>query len=284
MKSREEYRASIFSKRDAVLKKRKKSIAQAVAGTAAVVLLTASAAAIPSFTKNLPRENETTTLSAASAVHKNKTDSFTDSYGNLEENENKVTTRADTPIYNNEAVAETVPETATAIVTQIVHYPVTKKHPNFKPEGVDSAEELTEAAQSNNDSIGSLIMNFINRVTEQPPAPETGGDDVEDFAVAPDSADGSAEYTQDEIISAATNYLPDNAKEHANPDKAFVTVTRTSQGEEYYEVRFDINGAKYKVTLNAENLDMIAVESTDTSGSASTPPQSQISPPYIPGQ
>lgn len=280
MKNREEYLASIYSKRDEVLKKRKKHIAQAVAGTSAVILLTASAAAIPSFTKNLPRENETTTLSAASEVHKDKTDSFTDSYGKPEENENEVTTRADMPIYNNEAVAEAVPETATAIVTQIVHYPITKKHPNFKPEGVDSAEELTEAAQSNNDSIGSLIMDFINGVTEQPPAPETGGDDVEDSNIAPDAADDSTEYTQDDIISAAMNYLPDGTRQYADPDKAFVTVTRTSEGEEYYEVRFDINGTKHKVTLDAENLDMIAVVSSDTSATS----QVQISPPYIPGQ
>lgn len=280
MKNREEYQASIFAKRDALLKKRKKRITQAITVSCAVILLTASVAAIPSFTKNLPRESETTTLAAESAVHKDKTDSFTDGYGNLEENENTVTTRADTPIYNNEAVAETVPETATEIMTQIVHYPVTKKHPNPKPEDVDSAEELTEAGQSNNNSIGSLIMNFINGVTEPPPAPETGGDDVEDFTVEPDSADGSAEYTQDEIISAAINYLPDNAKKSADPDKAFVTVTRTAEGEEYYEVRFDINGAKHKVTLDAENLDMIAIVSSDASATS----QGQISPPYIPEQ
>lgn len=280
MKNREEYLVSIYSKRDAVLKKRKKNITTAVTGVAAVILLTVSVAVLPSFKKNLPRENETTTLSAASEVHKDKTYSFTDSYGKLEENENEVTTRADTPIYNIEAVAEDVSETSTEIMTQIVHYPVTKKHPNPKPEGVDSAEELTEAAQSNNDSIGSLIMNFINGVTEQPPAPETGGDYVEDSNIAPDAADDSTEYTQDDIISAAMNYLPDDTRQYADPDKAFVTVTRTSEGEEYYEVRFDINGTKHKVTLDTENLDMIAVVSSDASATS----QVQISPPYIPGQ
>ncbi|MBQ2973145.1 MAG: hypothetical protein IJE19_02210 [Clostridia bacterium] len=278
MKSREEYQASIYAKRDALLAKRKKNITAAVTGVAAVILLTVSVTAIPSFTKIISDKSETTAHHTESVLNKNEADPFADSYGKIEENESTLTTLTNIQKYDSETVAEAVTETAPERITMAVNYPVTKTHSNFEQNVVDSAEELTGAVQSNKDGIGSAIADFINGFTEPDYAPETGGDDIDN--VKPEGADESADYTQDEIISAAMNYLPDGARQYAVPDKAFVTVTRTSDGEEYYEVRFEISGKKHKVMLNAENLDMIAVSSSDASSAS----QTQISPPYIPEQ
>ena len=222
MKSREEYQASIFAKRDALLAKRKKNITAAVTGVAAVILLTVSVTAIPSFTKIISDKSETTAHHNESVLNKNEADPFDDSYGKIEENESTLTTLANIQNYDSETVAEAVTEAASERITMAVNYPVTKTHSNFEQDVVGSEEELTEAVQSNKDGVDSMIADFINKFTKEDYAPETGGDDVDD--VQPEGADESVDYTQDEIISAAMNYLPDGAKQYADPEKAFVIV------------------------------------------------------------
>lgn len=284
MKSREEYQASIFAKRDALLRKRKRLITQAVSGTAAAVLLTASFIIVPKMTAKLPTGSEqtipdiTTTQSAYGEECITQQHSEYDSYT------------------ENEDAGDTVSETAsvtyayylTSDETTAVAASETKKSPETDEVVTESVEEMTSSAEVTNENGEVAIMGESpeHSTTHESTKPaDTGNDYAADTvidSVAPEIPDSSNDYTQDDIISAAITHLPDDIKELADPENAFVTVTRTSEGDEYYEVRFDINGSNHKVTLNADTLEFIAVESTNSS--TSEQPQIQTSPPYNPNR
>lgn len=277
MKSREEYLASIYSKRDALLKKRKKHIAQTVTAFSAVILLTVSVIAVSRLSEKPSVKEETTVPLSEQKTESPCTTREPVSYTFTDTDKNE-------PVkIQSGNFAESVTEkkeTFTEKHTNFVTHSVEETIPETDANNIDSAASTDETKKNN---IGSIFKGFIFETTEPLYSPDTGGDDsVVDEIEKPDSGEG---FTQNEIITAAIKYLPDDAKEYADPEKAFSTVTRTAQGEEYYEVRFDINGIKYNIVLNAENLDMIAIESTDNSSAPSfEQPQAQISPPYIPQQ
>lgn len=292
MKSREEYQASIFAKRDALLAKRKKHITQAVTGAGAAVCLAAALIIIPQFPVNLQSDITVTEPSTTNAAALDMPASQYFSDFEIQE-ENAVKTHAEAPPEMTDSAAEAVPDEMQENITYAVSYPVTKKHPNIQQTHIDSAESVEEVTNSDEttkrNGFLAIMAELINGRTEpyvEYPA-DTGGDDTtenESIAYAPEAPNSSNDYTQEEIVSAAISHLPDDAKELADPEKAFVTITKTSQGEEYYEVWFDINGINHKIRLNAETLEHIAVDSNISSEESTTskPLQSQISPPYNP--
>lgn len=287
MKSREEYQASIFAKRDALLRKRKRLITHAVSGTAAAVLLTASIIAVPKMTAKLPLDSEQTIPDITTTQYAYGEECITQQhsdYDNHTENEEATDTVSETASVTY-AYYSTSDETTAAAASE------TKKSPETNEIAPESAE-----AEVTNENEEVAIMGELSEYSTAPEstspadtgndyAPETGSDNAAETVIdsvapeAPDSFDG---YTQEDIISAAITHLPDDAKELADPENAFVTVTKTSEGEKYYEVRFDINGTKHKVIIDSENLEMIAVESTNNSSSEQ--PQIQTSPPYNPNR
>lgn len=291
MKSREEYQASIFAKRDALLKKRKKHFAQAVTGAGAAVLLAVSFIAVPDMTKKLSLSSDTTIPSVQtthSAVCEDYVTQDQSDFVNHTEKEEAIEsyTENETTTLIFKATSGKTEDSAASSATE--------ECTDADEAVIDSAESVEEVTTSDettkrNGFLAAIMSELINGKTEpyaEYPA-DTGGDDnveAESIAYAPQATDYSNDYTQEEIISAAIIHLPDDAKEFADPENAFVTVTRTAEGEEYYEVWFDINGSNHKIRLNAETLEHIAVDSNISfeESTTSKPSISQISPPYNP--
>ena len=285
MKSREEYRKSIFAKRDALLRKRKKNITKAVTGTAAAIVMTVSLIAVPEITAKLPLDSEQATpdITATQAMIKEEsvTQQHSD-YDSYAESEDTTDTFSETASVTY-AYYLTSDETIAATASETKKSPETDE---FATESAESVEEMTSSTEATNKNEEVAIMGEMTEHSTVHDA-EKPADTGSDYAAergsdspAPEAADSSDDYTQEEIISAATTYLPDDAKKLADPENAFVTVTRTSEGEEYYEVRFDINGNKHKITLDGDTLEFVSAESTN--GSTSEQPQVQTSPPYNP--
>ncbi len=132
MKSREEYQASIFAKRDALLAKRRKNITQAVSGAAAAVLLTASFVAVPKLTEKLPQSSETTAASEQATTNENSVTQFHSDYDSHYVKEETVDSFSEnttvTFVYKLTSV-----ETTKAAASE------TKKDPDTDETGVDSA-------------------------------------------------------------------------------------------------------------------------------------------------
>ena len=287
MKSREEYQASIFAKRDALLRKRKKNIAKAATGTAAAIVLTVSLIAVPEITAKLPLDSEQATPDITATQAMIKEESVTQQHSDYEsyaESEDTTDTFSETASVTY-AYYLTSDETIAATASETKKSPETDE---IVTESSESVEEATNSAETTGtNGFFAIIDELFNKETEsykEYPA-DTGSEDnaeSESIAHAPEAADSSDDYTQEEIISAAITYLPDDAKKLADPENAFVTVTRTSEGEEYYEVRFDINGSKHKITLDSDTLELVSAESTN--GSTSEQPQVQTSPPYNPNR
>lgn len=236
MKSREEYQASIFVKRDALLEKRKKRITQAVTVFCAAILLTASAAAIPSFIKkpapDTVQAEHTTTVSQAygSVITQPNAD-----YDNLNESTEPVKDLAEAVTEEAEAAAEAVPEGTTEMLTVVVRYPVSKEHSNYpfiEKETIGAVDE----AVSESSSDDGISPEFQNEMFFE------------------------AEHSPQEIAEAAFGYLSDEQKaECTNADSPEI-INVTSSSEKHYIVSFKTDGeTTYQVQLGHPNLELIEI-------------------------
>lgn len=248
MKSREEYQASIFAKRDALLAKRKKRITQAVTVSCAVIMLTASAAAIPSFIRKptpdiVPTEHITTVSEVYGGII---TQPSTD-YDNLNEDDETLKDFAEAVTERAEAVAEAIPEGTTESLTIVVRYPVSKKHSNFpfiEEESIGAVDEAV-SEPSMDDGISPEFQNEMYFEAERSP---------------------------EEIAEAAFGYLSDEQKaECINADSPEI-INVTSSAGKHYTVSFKTNGKTvYQVQLGHPNLELIEIGTSTEKEIASEP-------------
>lgn len=252
MKSREEYRASIYAKRDALLIKRKKRITQAITLSCTAILLTASAAALPSFFKKptseiKPVEYTTTAFEAyGSIITQPNTD-----YDNLNENIETVKDLAEAVAERAETVTEAVPKGTTERVTKVVRYPVSKQHSNYpfiEEESIGAVDEAVDEAVNESSMDDSIRPEFQNEMYFE------------------------AERSAEEIAEAAFGYLSDEQKaECINADSPEI-INVTSSSEKRYIVSFKTNGKTiYHVQLGYPDLELIEIDTSTEKEAVSEP-------------
>ncbi|MBQ2847166.1 MAG: hypothetical protein IJE74_02805 [Clostridia bacterium] len=285
MKNREEYQASIFAKRNALLQKRKKRISQAAAGTGIAVCFAAAFIIIPQLPGRIVNNNATTSALTASEHEEMITE------------QNKIFVEENLTFCTNLLIGpytkpthENFQATAYYEEAQSLTNDVTVPAINSEAE-ID--EEITVGAASSEETTKRKdIFSFVDGLihmepeihTEAVPPPDSGEDNIlQEYPDtgsdnnADENAESSNSFTTEEIITAAIGYLSDEHKEFVDPETAYVTVTKTSQGDEYYEIWFDINGTNHKIRLDSETLEPIAVNSEKSQAPATT-----AALPYIP--
>lgn len=265
MKSREEYEASIFAKRNAVLAKRKKKIQMTVSAMSIIICLSAAAFAMPKLTD---KADEAALPSANNAA----------SGKGITENK----------IKESNAVFD-------EIGTFIADYDVTKAHSNHT--AVFDATADVEETEEVNDEIEHLTRNEIYSMPETEIALETeiavengaeespagdkqfgfespdGGFDIE--SIEPSSSSKKT-YTTEEITAAAESCLSASDAENIISDKTNAVVSRKSDGTTTYTVYFYTSEKKITVKLS-DSLELIEITEKDNAGGTS-----QIAPAYNP--
>lgn len=269
MKSREEYEASIYKKRDALLAKRKKNIRMAVSALSVVVCLGAAAFAVPELAD---KSDETQVPSATNA-----------SSGNgITENKSE----------ENKAVFD-------EIGTYLADFSVTKTQSNHTAVfNGNTAEEAVQSAEG----IEYLTMSEIYRIPETEIVADNAGTTAkasssgyedkftggEGFGFKPSGGslgaesiepDSSESYSTEEITSAAKKHLSEGDADKIIADKTNAVVSRKSDGTTTYTVYFYTAEKKITVKLSS-GLDLIEITQKDISGGGTT----QIAPAYNPNE
>lgn len=228
MKSRDEYKASIFSKRDALLAKRKKHITQSVTAAAAFILIIVSAFVITSLTEKLPHDNDPTDLITESAVYeKNITQPHSDYNSMVEDNETSEN-QADKFSPTTYVSAGALPEAATEELTLCINYPIQKSHPNILHSDRYS-EEYIDGILSVNDGL-----------------PDEEG------------IEAQREYPETEIADTAFSHLsPIQKAECIDKDNPHIMPVTSSSWSVYY-VTFRTNSKhSYRVILRQSDLEHV---------------------------
>ena len=225
MKSREEYTASIYAKRDAILKKRKKAAGSIAAALCIAVSFCAAAAVMPKMMKkSAPKETTAQTTNIENTEGEFLV-TFAESYikpkpeysGEAMGAENE---QSENPIVDAEGDPENRIEKEEWVDQQFAHH-VTKAVTEIALETVVAEDALQEPA-----------------VTKTPSS--------------------LGKYTNEEILEAAENCLADEEKKAVEGVEPMVTVTRTKGGKERYGIMYMAGNIKIKIILNAENLEFIS--------------------------
>ncbi len=264
MKNREEYQASIFKKRDALLAKRRKKFSQAAAVMSIGVCFAVAFAFLPKkFGQKLSSEvfpviTDSTVYVAETYVEDfNEYYSFTSSYtpaipedGAACETEDKNRTKAAAA-----ATKGTFDDLGIA-ATQ-------KPLPN---------EEIEGEATTRNMFFGGGF---------RPEAWEDKYVPYGDNNVSPDYADG---FTTEEITKKAKAYLSEEVNNSIIDKHNMVTVSRSANGSEIYTVWFYTDDKQIKVELNSENLELIRINEKPLTDTQATPAYitTTAAPAYLP--
>ncbi|MBE6819883.1 MAG: hypothetical protein E7516_02370 [Ruminococcaceae bacterium] len=230
MKSREEYTASIYAKRDAILKKRKKAAGGIAAALCIAVSFCTAAAVMPKMMKKTSH---------------------------------KETPAVETTAFNTENLENTEGEILVTFVESYI-----KPKPEYSEEAMGAENEqgenfIVDAEGEPENRIEKeewADKQFANHVTKAVTeiALETvvGEDALHEPAVTKKPS-SLGKYTNDEILEAAENCLTDEEKKAVEGVEPMVTVTRTKGGEESYGIMYMVGDTKIKIILNAENLEFV---------------------------
>lgn len=239
MKNREEYQASIFAKRDALLTKRKKNITTAITGIAVITLLTVSVAALPSFKKEMTTGNTTVVYTSNPEIHMEYATQTNTDYDNLNVYDEEAFYETAEQVQKEEAVAEAIPEIQSERMTMLVNYPIKKDHPNHTFENTDYADESVEG-------VGDLSEN------------SSANDNIIPESVSEAYFGGTLNKL---IVTTAFNCLSEEQKSNCvskeNPD--IIPVTSSSQSV-YYVIFATTDKISYRVMLNQSDLSFVGTE------------------------
>lgn len=207
MKSNEEFIEGIYSKKDAIIKKRKKKMSVIVTAACAIICAVA----------------------VTGIIGLQKPEKVEELYNEIQ----KFGSAATRSEYEDADMA--VKETTTACVedneclTFVENYtkptlPVTKEETNDKPQqnGKPLVEVLTDVAEGEADGA----MNY---------APETGGDSASPTMALPPM---SPRPSTEEIVNAAYELLPEEEKQSFSKDSAVALSKVYADGTQMFEVTF----------------------------------------------
>lgn len=261
MKNREEYMASIYAKRDARLGKRKRAAAAATSALCLILCFCAAAVVMPKMMKKTSKE-VTTDITVAVNNAEDTVDS-----GNTQ------------TLYFDEQFVTMVTHYEKPVVERyedaIAHYPK-----NFAYSETDPMNQRVTAFEEN--EAGVEKQTEIALETEI--AEEFADSETHKAPSVTKRPSAMGRYTNEEIIAAAFSNLSENEKKAVEGVEPFVTVTRTSGGEEYYDISYKTDNGKIKITLNAENLEFVKRSGgiDGTSGTTAAPPMVVTTPAYNP--
>lgn len=260
MKNREEYQASIFAKRDALLAKRRRRISQSVAVLSIAACFAAAFAFLP---KSLDYKV-----------------SFSESYAESATFVSDSLTAAPT---TQETTASQEPDEAYTFHSSYIKYQGTKSH-SIKDEAVASPaiEEFTQAATQihlpNQDKQFAHKSEETTRRDFGGFRPEMWDDDGLYITEVHAKPEGAPDYTSEEIAEKAETYLSDDIAGKIIDKHTLVTVRHFATPPDYYVVWFYTDDKQIKVTLNSENLELIETEETSLSDET----EIKTTPAYIP--
>ncbi len=258
MKSREEYLASIFAKRDALLKKRKSRISQTIAVLSIAVCFAAVFHFVPKKLTKSPVSDETTTTIASTKP---------------------MTAEIE------EAVTENI-YTAPLIYTMTVTYDSLQRI------------EKTEITQETLEYNAEHEIGCSAETTEKTSASQTEGDKKSsdehadsasflkpnsNFGYSPISPESSEQNEQprsnESIENTAFNCLTDEEKELCQKVEPEITVTNQQNGQSFYTVYYFTDYGNIEIKLSYNNLELIDKESKI---SETTKPLVMTTPAYNP--
>ncbi|MBQ3045040.1 MAG: hypothetical protein IJD49_03725 [Clostridia bacterium] len=269
MKSREEYEASIYKKRDALLAKRKKNIRMTVTALSVMLCLGAAVLAMPKLMNKAEEAQASSVTKAASG-------------NGIKENK----------IEETKAVFDEAK-------TLLADFDVTKAQSNYPAASSENAP--AQGAVQNAQDVEYLTMTSeIYRIPETEIALETeffaendaaeypagsgknfGYDSTQD-TLAPDSIEPATSskktYTTEEITAAAESCLSASDAENIISDKTNAVVSRKSDGTTTYTVYFYTAEKKITVKLS-DSLKLIEITEKDNAGGTT-----QIAPAYNPDE
>lgn len=257
MKNREEYQASIFAKRNALLQKRKKRISQAAAGTGIAIIFVAAFAFIPNLPDQTPQNSLYPTASESSKyeMHNQTTAlfceeclTFISDFDDGEYTKPSVTKDSYLQMIEGEAAIMSAGDSA------ITATEASEKTESEMPDCADEIEETTKRK-----GFTSVIDRLIHRETEHY-THDSGEDTIIQEAPADTGSDdettkntASNKFATEEVISAAIKHLSDEHKEFAADAKTSV-ITVTEPNCSYYLVFFDTKNGILQVKLNGQTL------------------------------
>ncbi len=281
MKNREEYEASIFAKRDALLEKRKRITAAATSALCIALCFVAAAVFLP---KSLNKSNSDLTSTAATTVPSTT----------LPAAEELVCMGGESGVFDaagaienesNEAEAEDVEHfTFNETYTKYVTYPATKKQPasnkyfGYSPEG-SSEKDTTAAAAA---EITEIALE--TEIYWEDGKPEATTKRTNTSTTAKPIYNDHAE---EKAIEAALGYLTDEQRAKVDSDAHIdVTVTRNADGSEYFTVILHTDEGAYLVSVDSKTFEFVKFSerknSTQAVSQGYNPNTTTAKPPMIP--
>ncbi len=227
MKNREEYLASIYAKRDARLKKRKKTVGAAASALCIVLSFCTAAAVMPEMMRKTSHketpEVETTAVN-------------TDNIRNYEDEFYIV--------YTDSYVRPEVEESGEAMGTE-------------DAQDEQRADGQSVTAEKHEYESYKQFANHVTKIVTEIALETVISEDAMAEPAVTKKPSSLGKYTNDEILEAAMNCLTDAEKKAVEGVEPMVTVTRTKGGEESYGIMYMLGDTKIKIILNAENLEFI---------------------------
>ena len=262
MKNREEYQASIFAKKDALLAKRRRRISQSVAVLSIAACFAAAFAFLP---KSLDYKVSFSESYAESATF--VSDSLT----------------AAAPTTQESTVLQE-PDEAYTFYSSYIKYLGTKPH-SQKSAAAEASPAIEEFIQTATQiHLPNQDKQFAHKSEETTRRgyggfrPEMWDDDGLYITEVHAKPEGAPDYTSEEIAKKAETYLSDDIAGKIIDKHTLVTVRHFATPPDYYVVWFYTDNKQIKVTLNSENLELIETEETSLSDETET----KTTPAYIP--
>lgn len=259
MKNREEYKASIFAKRDALLAKRRKRISQTAAALSIIICFAVAFAFLPkriSTDFKITEEMTGITVQTAAVTEPNTTAHIEDAEGEAYTFLSVFSEQAYTkPHYSQKQFAatgyagEVKKETSTASATETESY--------------EETEIAAEAEKTTKRGFGGFRPEYWDAESFFTP-----GENI----VNPDS---SPDYTTEEIAKKAKTYLDSETADKVIDKHTVITVNHTSDGDTY-TAWFYTDTEQVKVELDSESLELIEISKKELADNV------QTSPAYIP--
>lgn len=260
MKNREEYLASIYTKRDIMIAKSKKKKQIAVSALCVVLCLCASAFAMPKLIRKVPDVQLTSSTTAAS-----------------------------TEIAEENAVAE---ETIQDLLPDANVNSSDKPFANFYNDEGEIIEHLTNTEifrvptiTESEETYETWIDSYHKNFGYSGSANATHNCEEHEVVATKKSSVGL--YKTEQIAEAARKHLTESEIKTFKDAEPNVTVSRKSSGEESYRIMFSSEETTVIVTLNAESLELIdkkTLANKTESVSGARPPITTAKPAYNPNE
>ncbi len=243
MKNKEEYIASIYGKKNALLAKRKKNIRIAVSAICIAICLCSAAIIMPKAIGKSDADNTTTATTAPSTTQATVTEIINNAYEEANEIYFEDATKSDPEEHTYGVERESKPTTTT------------KAAINFtaKNEVFDYAASASKPEMNLEEMPDSIEGENVQPMEEQKPAQI------------------ASPYSNEEIAEKAYSHLSDDEKKICKNVEPFITFTHMKNGQ-YYTVYYRTDKLTVTVELDWYSLELVDKETkTNNNGTTAKP-------------